>query len=150
MRSPSYLGAHTGYHLRQVSNAVSQDFARRLQAEGVTVAEWAFLRTLYGVGEIAPSTLAEAMAMTKGAISKLAERLVGKQLVGRIDNPDDKRAHGLFLTQMGRDKVPVLAAIADGIEADYFGVLDRDDRDALRRILGSLVKRRNLSNIPVN
>ncbi|WP_217429813.1 MarR family winged helix-turn-helix transcriptional regulator [Sphingomonas bacterium] len=133
-----------------MSNAVSQDFARRLEREGVTVAEWAFLRSLYGVGPIAPSVLAETMGMTKGAISKLADRLLAKELIERADNPDDKRAHTLSLTEAGRDKVPVLAAIADAIETDYFSVLAPGERDALRRILSILADRRGLSNIPIN
>ena len=47
----SDLAAHTGYWLRMVSNAVSQDFARKLADQGVTVAEWAVMRVLYdGLG----------------------------------------------------------------------------------------------------
>lgn len=59
--APSALEAHLGYWLRMVSNAVSHSFARKLEREGVTVAEWVFLRALYDAGQIAPSQLAEAM-----------------------------------------------------------------------------------------
>lgn len=69
----SDLTDHLGCWLRLVSNAVSNSFARRLQAEGVTVAEWVLLRLVLA-GEGQPSALARQMGMTKGAISKLAER----------------------------------------------------------------------------
>ena len=150
MLRPSNLGAHTGYRLRLVSNAVSQDFARRLENEGVTVAEWALLRTLYDVDAMSPSLLAEKMGLTKGAISKLSDRLIGKRLAGRTGNPDDKRACNLFLTDLGRDKVPILAIIADEIETDYFGALTNEERTVLVSILNSLAERRGLSIVPVN
>lgn len=40
------LTAHLGYWLRYVSNHVSQAFARKVEANGVTVAEWVLMRRL--------------------------------------------------------------------------------------------------------
>lgn len=150
MQAVSDLTVHTGYWLRMVSNAVSQDFARRLADEGVTVAEWVFLRALYDVDAMAPSALAGRMGMTRGAISKLADRLIEKGLIDRVDNPDDGRAHSLSLTKAGRARVPVLAALADRNDADYFGVLSADEQDALGRILRRLAERRGLKAMPLD
>lgn len=146
----SNLTAHTGYWLRMVSNAVSQDFARKVSKEGVTVAEWALMRALYDERAMAPTALAERMAMTKGAISKLADRLLEKGLLERQDNPSDKRAHSLSLTLPGRSKVPVLAALADANDAEYFDVLTLQERKELDRILKALVERRGLTAIPMD
>lgn len=150
MQAVSGLTAHTGYWLRMVSNAVSQDFARKLAAEGVTVAEWVFLRALYDVDAMAPSALAGKMGMTRGAISKLADRLIEKGLIDRVDNPDDGRAHSLSVTEAGRARVPVLAALADRNDADYFGVLSAEEQDALGRILRRLAERRGLMAMPLD
>lgn len=150
MSAVSDLGDHIGYWLRMVSNAISHDFAQKVAAEGVTVAEWAFLRALYDVESIAPSALADRMGMTKGAISKLADRLLEKQLVLRTDNPDDKRAHSLSLSPTGREKVPVLARIADRNDADYFSTLPTAEREALRQTLRTLADKRGLSIIPID
>ena len=46
MTSASELTDHTGYWMRMVSNAVSQEFARKVSDEDVTVAEWVFMRAL--------------------------------------------------------------------------------------------------------
>src|SRR3546814_14441309 len=113
MPTISDLNAHMGYLLRVASNAVSPEFARKIADEDVTVAEWSLMRVLYDADALAPTALADKMGMTKGAISKLAERLLDKSLVARSDNPNDKRAHTLSLTASGREKTPVLAAIAD-------------------------------------
>lgn len=150
MAEVSDLTAHTGYWLRMVSNAVSQDFARKAATEDVTVAEWTFLRALYDAGAMAPSTLADRMGMTRGAISKLADRLIEKGLLARAGNPDDGRAHRLSLTAAGRQKVPVLAALADRNDADYFGVLSTDERATLDHLLRTLADRRGLKTVPVD
>ena len=150
MKTISDLSTHTGYWLRMVSNAVSQDFARRLADDGVTVAEWSFLRALYGVEAMAPTVLAEKMGMTKGAISKLADRLLEKGLLTRVENPEDRRAHNLSLSAAGRDKVPTLAAHADENDRHYFSPLTPEDHAALDRILQLLADRRGLRATPVD
>ncbi len=142
------LTAHLGYWLRFVSNAVSQAFARKLEDQGVTVAEWVVLRELWDEAALAPSRLAERMGMTRGAISKLAERLIGKALVARRDSPDDGRAHTLSLTDKGRALVPKLAALADRNDAEFFDHLAADQRAALEGLLQDIVRRRGLKAVP--
>ncbi|NKC30253.1 MarR family transcriptional regulator [Roseomonas sp. BU-1] len=136
--------------MRMVSNAVSQAFARAVSAEGVTVAEWSFMRALYDLEPSAPSILADKMGLTKGAISKLAERLVAKGLVERAENRDDRRAHRLSLTRRGRAAVPLLATLADRNDAEFFAALTREEHETLDRILRVLAERRDLKAIPLD
>ena len=142
------LTDHTGYWLRMVSNAVSQDFARRIAGKGVTVAEWVFLRALYEVPELAPTALAERMSMTRGAISKLADRLAAKGLLSIAQTPG-ARGQGLSLTEAGRALVPVLARLADDNDEAWFGPLSRTERAELSRLLQSLAARRGLTAPPL-
>ncbi|HTM81100.1 MarR family transcriptional regulator [Asticcacaulis sp.] len=147
---PSHLTSHLGYWLRYVSNHVSYAFARKLEDRGVTVAEWVMLRELYGVNAIAPSRLSEQMGMTRGAITKLADRLIAKALITRNANPQDARAQTLELTPSGRDLVPELSALADRNDAEFFGHLTPDERQSLERVLKDIVARRGLTSSPIN
>lgn len=144
----SPLEAHLGYWLRSVSNAVSQSFSRKVEAHGVTVAEWVFLRVLYDADALSPSELADRMGMTRGAISKLAERLIDKSLIERRANPDDGRAQTLGLNSAGRALVPELAALADRNDAEFFSALSAKDRRHMERILKTIASQRNLDNPP--
>ncbi len=150
MTSASELTDHTGYWMRMVSNAVSQEFARKVSGEDVTVAEWSFMRALYDLEPTPPSVLAGGMGMTKGAISKLAERLVAKGLVERAESQQDKRAHSLSLTTLGRAKIPVLASLADENDAELFGVLTKEEHETLNRILKVLAEQHGLKATPVD
>lgn len=144
----SMLESHLGFWLRLVSNAVSISFARRVEAKGVTVAEWVFLRMLYDFERLAPSALAERMAMTKGAITKLAHRLIAKGLVAREANPLDKRSQILALTGKGRALVPELAKAADENDAAFFQVLDARERGEFERLLNRIADASQLKGVP--
>ena len=146
----SNLTDHTGYWMRMVSNAVSQEFARKVAEEGVTVAEWSFMRVLFDEEPSPPSVLADRMGMTRGAISKLTDRLAAKGLIQRNESDTDRRGQLLSLTPAGRAKLPVLAGLADANDAEYFSVLTGEERKALNRILRVLVERGGLSATPVD
>ncbi|WP_091682245.1 MarR family winged helix-turn-helix transcriptional regulator [Methylocapsa palsarum] len=143
------LTAHLGYQLRQVSNHVSHAFARKVATKDVTVAEWAMMRVLHSKQPIAPSQLADEMGMTRGAISKLADRLISKSLVARKASSTDGRAQTLRLTAQGAQMAPELAALAEQNEAECFGHFSSEDRATLRRILKEAVVHLGITAIPI-
>lgn len=147
---PSALSDHLGYWLRMVSNAVSQRFARKVEAQGVTVAEWVVLRMLYEHEGIAPSMLAERMSMTKGAISKLADRLVDKGLISRAASGKGGRGQSLTLTAAGRRSVPKLARLADENDAAFFNVLSAPERAQLEALLRKVASAQARSGPPTD
>ena len=146
----SDLATHLGYWLRYVSNHVSQAFARKVEAHGVTVAEWVLMRQLLDEEALAPSRLADHIGMTRGAITKLADRLIAKSLLTRKADPSDGRAQTLALTVKGRRLVPELAALADANDTEFFDHLAPKDRTALLRILRGIVEKRGLKSVPVD
>ncbi|MCF1437007.1 MarR family transcriptional regulator [Allorhizobium ampelinum] len=144
------MTAHLGYWLRHVSNHVSQAFARKVEAHGVTVAEWVLMRHLLEDEALAPSRLAERMGMTRGAISKLADRLIAKSMLVRVADPEDGRAQTLSLASAGRALVPKLAALADLNDAEFFDHLAPDDRAVLLCTLREIVEKHGLKSMPVD
>jgi DNA-binding MarR family transcriptional regulator len=149
MTEAAELTDHLGYWLRIVSNHVSHSFARKLAAKHVTVAEWVLMRVLLGRAPMAPSQLADKMGMTRGAITKLADRLIEKALIVREPSPHDARSQTLKLTKRGQILVPELAALADLNEVECFAHLSGRDKKDLRRILKETVSRLDLTNIPI-
>ena len=146
----SPLNTHLGYWLRWVSNHVSHAFKLKVEAHGVTVAEWVLMRQLFDSGECHPSQLAESLGMTRGAISKLVERLAVKGHVVRTAETGDRRYQKVRLAPTGRKLVPVLAALADQNDAEFFGHLSRDEAAALTNTLKDIVERRQLKAAPVD
>lgn len=146
----SDLTAHVGYWLRLVSNHVSHGFAARLGDRDVTVAEWATLRMLYARPPLAPSRLSGEMGMTRGAITKLADRLIAKGLIRREADPDDGRAQTLALSPAGEALVPELAALADANDAAFLAPLNAGERTTLESLLRRIVDAKNLAAVPID
>jgi len=148
-RSISRLESHLGYWLRRVSNTVSGEFARSLNARQTSVAEWVLLRHLYEREQATPGELAEALTMTRGAISKIIDKLQAKGWIRSKVNPEDNRGQLLSLTPVGRRNLPVLAEIADHNDEQFFACLDADERAALKSLLSKLAEHHQIRDVPV-
>ena len=141
------LQSHIGFWLRFVSNHVSHAFALKLADSGVTVAEWVILREMYSRSDIAPSDIAEITGLTRGAVSKLVDRLVAKRLVSRHNRSDDRRYQTIALTAAGAKVVPSLATLADVNDEEFFSALTPRERDTLVSTLKKLVEINGLKRI---
>ena len=146
----SPLEAHLGYWLRFVSNQVSHAFSLKLAERGVTVAEWVVLRQLYESETMAPSALAQRIGMTRGAISKLAERLEAKALLTRTISDEDRRYQALAITAKGRALLPKLAALADENDTAFFGHLGAAEQERIKSAMREIVRRHGLKAVPVD
>lgn len=146
----SHLKSHVGYYLRIVSNAVSQSFARKLAASEVTVAEWVILREMYSSDETAsPSEVAEVTGLTRGAVSKLIERLLQKGFVTRTESSGDRRYQEIKLTTAAIRLVPKLAKLADENDESFFSILSQAERKNLMNTLKKLAELHKLNTNPV-
>ncbi|MDX2038141.1 MAG: MarR family transcriptional regulator [Isosphaeraceae bacterium] len=150
MNRTSGLEEHAGYWLRYVSNHVSHAFAMKVAERGVTVAEWVLMRKMYETTNANPSRLAESVGLTRGAVSKLIDRLCRKQLAARSTSSDDRRFQTIELTEAGRRLVPVLAALADENDREFFGHLQPEERSGLVTLLRAIVRRHGWKDLPVD
>jgi DNA-binding MarR family transcriptional regulator len=146
----SPLKSHLGYWMRMVSNQVSHAFARKLEASGVTVAEWVVLRELAeGSDATSPSAVAELTGLSRGAVSKLVDRLLRKGLVTRRESDGDRRYQDIELTPAAVALVPKLAKRADENDEAFFGVLSAAERRTLRETLVRLADLHHFSQPPI-
>ncbi len=146
----SQLTAHIGFWMRLVSNHVSYAFARKLEASGVTVAEWVVLREMYsGNDATSPSAVAQLTGLTRGAVSKLISRLLAKGLVTRKESTGDRRYQDIELTPASIAMVPRLAKLADRNDEEFFAVLSKSERRYLTAMLRKVASHHQLTKVPV-
>jgi DNA-binding MarR family transcriptional regulator len=144
----SQLESHLGYWLRRVSNAVSGAFARALQEKQTSLAEWVLLRQLHERGQTAPGELADSLGLTRGAVSKIVDKLDAKGWIQSEAKEGDSRFRLLSLTRAGRRSLPLLAAIADRNDAHYFDCLSATEKRALGKLLAKLAEHNHIHNVP--
>lgn len=142
------LENHLGYWLRRVSNAVSGAFSRALQEKQTSVAEWVLLRELHERRQSTPGDLADILGLTRGAVSKIVDKLEAKGWVQSDMKANDSRSRLLSLTRQGRRNLPVLAKIADRNDAHFFDCLDAKEQGVLRELLTRLADQHRLHDVP--
>jgi DNA-binding MarR family transcriptional regulator len=145
----SVLEVHLGYWLRRVSNHVSGTFAKALQERQVSVAEWVVLSHVDEHPEIRPAELAETIGLTRGAISKVLDKLEDKKWITRKTLESDNRGQLLYLTQHGRRMLPELREIADRNDRRFFDCLNTRERIMLGQVLRKLTTSNAISDVPV-
>lgn len=142
------LEGHLGYWLRRVSNAVSGTFARALQEKQTSVAEWVLMRQVHERGQAAPGELADSLGLTRGAVSKIVDKLDAKGWVQTKSKEHDSRFRLLSLTRAGRRSLPILAEIADRNDAHYFDCLSAKEKNTLRELLAKLTDHNRIHDVP--
>jgi DNA-binding MarR family transcriptional regulator len=95
-----------------------------------------------------PTRLAVRLGLTRGTISKLAVRLEAKGLLNRHKSLSDRRAQMLTLTESGRALVPILAALADQVDARNFGTGDFVPRETIGQVMKWIVRRNRFRFVP--
>jgi DNA-binding MarR family transcriptional regulator len=144
----SGLESHLGFWLRRVSNAVSGAFSRALREKHTSVAEWVLLREIFERGQSAPGELAEISGLTRGAVSKIIDKLEAKGWIQADAKEGDGRFCLLSLTREGRRNLPVLAKVADTNDTRFFDCLDQAERDALRELLTKVAAHNRIHDVP--
>jgi DNA-binding MarR family transcriptional regulator len=148
LRNRSELENHLGYRLRRISNAVSSEFARALQAKQTSVAEWVLMRMLSERGQMTPSELAEVVGTTRGAVSKVVDKLEEKMWLQAQTADRDNRVRLLSLTREGRRNLPILAKVADENDARFFNCLDANEKRTLQKLLAKLADQHDIHDVP--
>lgn len=144
------LESHLGYWLRRVSNAVSGGFSRALQEKQTSVAEWVLLRELHKREQAAPGELAATVGLTRGAVSKIVDKLEMKGWVQTEGKAGDSRFRVLSLTRAGLRNLPVLAEIADRNDESFFDCLSAGEKSALRELLIKVAEHNRIHDVPTN
>lgn len=144
------LEAHLGYLLRRVSNQVSGEFERSLKARSISVAEWVVLSRVGSQRGITSGKLANELKLTRGAISKIVEKLEAKGLLTRASVQDDARVKKLFLTDKGTEILPQLVKIADDNDRRFFDGLSDSEKKVLRKLLLRLAETNRIIEVPID
>ncbi|MFE3582066.1 MarR family winged helix-turn-helix transcriptional regulator [Streptomyces vinaceus] len=137
--TPSGLRDHLGYWIRRLSDEVHGRFERELAAHDVTVAQWAVLITVHRGDAVTTREVGRYVNVDAGAVSRLVDRLVAKDLMTREPDPASRRSLRLTLTPAGRELVPRLAEIADANDAHFFSALEPGQREQLEEWVRRLI-----------
>ena len=133
------LDAYLPYRLSVASNAVSGLIARAYEDRfALTVPQWRLLCVLAEDGRLSQVQIVARTVMDKVTVSRAAQGLVKRRLIGRSQNKSDGRSHVLALTPEGRGLHAEIAPLALAYEAALIAGLAPEEVTLLKRLLGRL------------
>lgn len=133
------LDSYLPYRLSVASNAVSGLIARAYEDRfGLTVPQWRLLCVLAEDGRLSQVQIVARTVMDKVTVSRAAQGLAKRRLVGRSQNKADGRSHVLTLTPEGRSLHAEIAPLALAYEAALIAGLAPEEVLLLKRLLGRL------------
>src|SRR5690606_28493240 len=131
------------------SNRVSGQFSKSLGEVDITVPEWVMLRELQEQDFASVGSFGKITGMTKGAVSKVIDRLLKKKLVLLETSTSDRRSQIVRLTSKGEKLVPTLASSADKNDDTFFSCLSQKEKKELKRILLKVCNENQINEVPV-
>jgi DNA-binding MarR family transcriptional regulator len=87
---------------------------------------------------ISQQELSERLLVTKGNVSMTLQTMQAEGLVERRVDPMDQRAHRLYLTNAGRERLARTKPALEALMARMLGDLSTDEHRTLRRLLGRI------------
>lgn len=130
------------YRLSVLSNLVSSAIAGSYSARfGINIPEWRVMAVLAMQPDLSAAQVAERTAMDKVAVSRAVSSLLEKGRIERSVSPGDRRRSMLKLSSEGARIYAEVVPLALRHERSLLDVLDVADREALERILDTLLGR---------
>lgn len=111
------------------------DWMHYVKASGISMPQLQVLMRLFYRGACGVSHVSEDMSITNAAASQLVDKMFQQGLLDRVEDPVDRRAKQLTITEKGREFV------ADGIEQRYVWInelsemFSDDERESISKAL---------------
>ena len=108
---------------------------------GLSRGEYLLIFCLAHLPELTAQDVANMTGRPRNSISRAVHRMLSEGYIDRTPDPDDGRQANLTITPKGRKLHEKIVQGFIARENDLLGVLNRQDREALDRILEKLVLR---------
>jgi DNA-binding MarR family transcriptional regulator len=124
-----------GFQLSRVMAVLRREVDTRMQAHGLTHAQWRPLWLLkMGLAQTA-NELARELDVDTSAVTRLVDRLEAKQLVARTRSGEDRRVVHLALTRSGEQAVSHIPGVLAEVNAALLAGFTADETSQLRDML---------------
>jgi len=126
------------YMLHDATRQLRKHFDRRATRLELTRAQWRALKATSRQEGLSQTELADYLDMEPIPVGRVIDRLEKTGFVERRNDPADRRRWRLYLTPKAHAVVDEMEDIATGLREDALRGVERDDLDALMRVLGQI------------
>ena len=124
---------HASRAYRAAADKVASDFGLS-QATGLPV----LVISRFGDAGVRPGILAETLSLEASSLVRIVDHLIESGLVARHEDPQDRRAKILRLTDEGRKTAELMDSALRPFRRKLFGAFEPGDVEACLRVLAGL------------
>jgi len=124
---------HASRAYRAAADKVASDFGLS-QATGLPV----LVISRFGDSGVRPGILAETLSLEASSLVRIVDQLISSGLLERHDDPQDRRAKILRLTEDGLKTAALMDQALTPFRRKLFGAFDPADVEATLRVLAGL------------
>lgn len=137
------LSKQIGFLVNDVARLMRRKFDQRAQTLGLTRAQWQVMAYVGRNEGTNQAGLADFMEIEPITLSRHLDRMQASGLVERRQDPSDRRAYQLFLTEPGRELLVKVRALGANVLEEVLEGIAQEDVEKFVETL--LVMRGNLS-----
>lgn len=132
---------HIGRHLGYLSRSYRIIIDRRISDTGLSEAAAVPLITIARLGdEVRPGVVADELGMEPASMVRVIDQLVASKLLSRGEDPSDRRAKILSLTEEGHAVAARIEGMLVELRNEIFEGLPADDLEATKRVFIKLAE----------
>ena len=131
-------GVHIWLLLWKACRALETHANRSIAGMGICPSDFAVLEVLLHKGPLPVNTIGKKVLLTSGSMTAAVDRLAERGLVARQDDPDDRRARVVHLTDAGRKLIRKLFAAHEKDMEQAVASLDAGEKEQLSGLLRKL------------
>ncbi len=129
-----------GFLMKRIMLSIVHQVDRRLDAHGLTSAQWSPLLRLHTVGHCTVAELARWSLVDAGAMTRLLDRLEKKHLCKRVRSTEDRRVVLVELTPEGEAAITEVPAVLAEVLNAHLSGFSKAEWLTLKTYLGRMVE----------
>jgi DNA-binding MarR family transcriptional regulator len=137
-------GGSAVFLLSSLGFVASRAFQDALEPFGLEPRHFGVLNLVAGAEGVSQRALTDPLGIPASRLVAIVDHLEDQGLVERRRNPDDRRAHALYLTAAGRKVLDRARQAAHDNEQDFTAALDPTERNQLLELLRRLATAQKL------
>ncbi|RZF62445.1 MarR family winged helix-turn-helix transcriptional regulator [Sphingobacterium corticibacterium] len=127
---------------RRVKQYAQTSFSEK--AFDITIDQWSILKVLYNEDPMTHKELAEKTGKDQPTLTRIVDIIIKKELVERVNHPQDRRCLLIQLTAKGKNKVKELSPEIAQIRMKAWENLSEEDFKNFTRILDTIYNNLNI------
>ena len=136
-----------GSLFQDIAHLIRLRIDKELKPHGLTRLKWLAIGIVQSDPGLTQTDLSRRLELKAAATGRLVDRLAGRGLVKRQADPEDRRAHRLFITEKAQRLLTELEPMGEFIRKEVLKDLKADERVALGHMMSKIKKRLTATSI---